>query len=148
MRFILAEAAQFLNQVMGLTLSADDIAALEEFAKEHQPRIYFTQSVMQNPTGTDMSPHVAFRVLQLAEKFDFVVVEDDIFCDLQTRKTPRLAALDRQMAAQYRSAAVAAGPRQQAVLRATRDAFLRYRDGCGSDACVAGAYSRRFRRAK
>jgi len=50
---------------------------------------------MQNPTGTDMSPHVAFLVLQLAEKFDFVVVEDDIFCDLQTRKTPRLAALDQ-----------------------------------------------------
>jgi len=29
LRFTLAEAAQFLNQVMGLTLSADDIAALE-----------------------------------------------------------------------------------------------------------------------
>ena len=72
-----------------------DVAALEELAKEHRPRIYFTQSAMQNPTGTDMSPHVAFRVLQLAEKFDFLVVEDDIFCDLQTRKTPRLAALDQ-----------------------------------------------------
>jgi DNA-binding transcriptional MocR family regulator len=72
-----------------------DVAVLEEFAKEHKPRIYFTQSVMQNPTGTDMSPHVIFRVLQLAEKFDFLVVEDDIFCDLQTRGTPRLAALDQ-----------------------------------------------------
>lgn len=72
-----------------------DLAALEELAKEHRPRIYFTQSAMQNPTGTDMSPHVAFRVLQLAEKFDFMVVEDDIFCDLQIRKTPRLAALDQ-----------------------------------------------------
>ena len=84
-------------RLLGVPRNPDgpDIAALEEFAKEHQPRIYFTQSVMQNPTGTDMSPHVAFRVLQLAEKFDFTVVEDDIFCDLQTRKTPRLAALDQ-----------------------------------------------------
>jgi DNA-binding transcriptional MocR family regulator len=72
-----------------------DLAALEQLASEQKPRIYFTQSVMQNPTGTDMSPHVSFRVLQLAERFDFLVVEDDIFCDLQIRKTPRLAALDQ-----------------------------------------------------
>jgi DNA-binding transcriptional MocR family regulator len=72
-----------------------DIATLEQLAREHRPRIYFTQSVLQNPTGTDMSPHVSFRVLQLAEQFDFLIVEDDIFCDLQARRTPRMAALDR-----------------------------------------------------
>ena len=55
----------------------------------------FTQSVMQNPTGTDMSPHVAFRVLQTAERHNFTVVEDDIFCDLQMKTTPRLATLDQ-----------------------------------------------------
>jgi len=84
-------------RLLGVPRNVDgpDIAALEEFAKQHKPRIYFTQSVMQNPTGTDMSPHVTFRVLQLAEQFDFLVVEDDIFCDLQTRTTPRLAALDQ-----------------------------------------------------
>lgn len=72
-----------------------DLAALEELARKHRPRVFFTQSALQNPTGTDMSPNVAFRVLQLAEQFDFLVVEDDIFCDLQTRATPRLAALDQ-----------------------------------------------------
>jgi DNA-binding transcriptional MocR family regulator len=51
--------------------------------------------VMQNPTGTDMSPHVAFKVLQAAERHNFTVVEDDIFCDLQVRTTPRLATLDQ-----------------------------------------------------
>lgn len=56
-----------------------------------------------------------------------------------------LAALDRQMAAQYGRAAAGAGSRQQAVLRATRDAFLRYRDRCPSDACIAGAYRDRMR---
>jgi DNA-binding transcriptional MocR family regulator len=50
---------------------------------------------MQNPTGTDMSPHVAFKVLQAAERHNFTVVEDDIFCDLQVRTTPRLATLDQ-----------------------------------------------------
>jgi DNA-binding transcriptional MocR family regulator len=58
-------------------------------------KVYFTQSVMQNPTGTDMSPHVAFKVLQAAERHNFTVVEDDIFCDLQVRTTPRLATLDQ-----------------------------------------------------
>jgi hypothetical protein len=50
---------------------------------------------MHNRTGTDMSPHVAFRVLQAAERRNFTVVEDDIFCDLQVKTTPRLATLDQ-----------------------------------------------------
>jgi len=72
-----------------------DVAILENLAAAHRPKVYFTQSVMQNPTGTDMSPHVAFRVLQAAERYNFTVVEDDIFCDLQIKPTPRLATLDQ-----------------------------------------------------
>jgi DNA-binding transcriptional MocR family regulator len=72
-----------------------DLAILEELAAAHRPKVYFTQSVMQNPTGTDMSPHVAFKVLQAAERHNFMVVEDDIFCDLQAKATPRLATLDQ-----------------------------------------------------
>jgi DNA-binding transcriptional MocR family regulator len=72
-----------------------DVAVLEEFAKSRSPKVYFTQSVMQNPTGGDISPHVAFKVLQVAERYGFAVVEDDIFCDLQVRETPRLATLDQ-----------------------------------------------------
>ena len=72
-----------------------DLSVLDRLAAEHRPKVYFTQSVMQNPTGTDMSPHVAFRVLQAAERHNFMVVEDDIFCDLQETATPRLATLDQ-----------------------------------------------------
>jgi DNA-binding transcriptional MocR family regulator len=50
---------------------------------------------MQNPTGADISPHLAFKVLQAAERHNFMVVEDDIFCDLQVKITPRLATLDQ-----------------------------------------------------
>jgi len=84
-------------KLLGVPRNPDgpDIEALERLAAEHAPRIYFTQSALQNPTGTDMSPHVSFRVLQLAEQYDFLVVEDDIFCDFQIRKTPRLSALDQ-----------------------------------------------------
>jgi DNA-binding transcriptional MocR family regulator len=72
-----------------------DIAALEELAASHRPKVYFTQPAMQNPTGTDISPHVAFRLLQAAERYGFAIVEDDVFCDLQQRPTPRLATLDQ-----------------------------------------------------
>lgn len=72
-----------------------DIDAIERLAAAHRPKVYFTQSAMQNPTGTDISPHAAFRMLQAAERHDFLIVEDDIFCDLQARPTPRLATLDQ-----------------------------------------------------
>jgi DNA-binding transcriptional MocR family regulator len=72
-----------------------DVAVLEKLATARRPKVYFTQSVMQNPTGTDISPHVAFKLLQAAERHNFTIVEDDIFCDLQTKTTPRLATLDQ-----------------------------------------------------
>ncbi len=84
-------------EMLAVPRSADgpDIAVLEKLAAERRPKVYFTQSVMQNPTGTDMSPHVAFKVLRAAERHNFTVVEDDIFSDLQVRATPRLATLDQ-----------------------------------------------------
>jgi uncharacterized protein YecT (DUF1311 family) len=58
---------------------------------------------------------------------------------------PRLAALDRRMAAQFRSAMSDANPQQRAILNQTRDAFLRYRDQCPSNSCVAETYQGRMR---
>ncbi len=72
-----------------------DVGVLEHLAEVHRPKVYFTQSMMQNPTGTNMSPHMAFRMLQAAERHNFTVVEDDIFCDLQASPAPRLATLDQ-----------------------------------------------------
>ena len=72
-----------------------DISALDDLARAHRPKLYFTQSVIQNRTGTSIGAHKAFRLLQIAEKRNFVVVEDDIFSDLQVKPTPRLAGLDQ-----------------------------------------------------
>jgi DNA-binding transcriptional MocR family regulator len=72
-----------------------DIDALEALAKEHKPKLFFTQSVLQNPTGTTMSAHVAYRVLQIAGRHGFRVVEDDICSDLLPQPATRLAALDQ-----------------------------------------------------
>lgn len=72
-----------------------DLEVLERLAAEGRPKLYFTQSLLQNPSGTSMSPHAAFRVLQIAERFGFLVVEDDIFSDLQAQPVTRLATLDQ-----------------------------------------------------
>lgn len=84
-------------RLVGVPRQADgpDMEALEALAAEHKPRLYFTQSVLQNPTGTTMSHHKAFRVLQAAGAHDFTVVEDDIFSDMHPEVAPRLAALDQ-----------------------------------------------------
>jgi len=50
---------------------------------------------VHNPTGTTIAPHIAFRMLQVAERCEFTIVEDDVFSDLQTDPTPRLATLDQ-----------------------------------------------------
>ena len=56
-----------------------------------------------------------------------------------------LAALDRNMAAQYGRSMAVATPEQQALLRRTRDRFLGYRDRCPNNACVGAAYVGRMR---
>jgi DNA-binding transcriptional MocR family regulator len=84
-------------QMIGVPRTPDgpDIEALERLAVQHQPKIYFTQTAVQNPTGTTMTPHAAFRVLQIAERCNFTIVEDDVCSDLQRALTPRLATLDQ-----------------------------------------------------
>lgn len=57
----------------------------------------------------------------------------------------QLASLDRAMASQFYRALAAADPGQRRQLTVTRDRFLRYRDRCGSNACIADAYQGRMR---
>lgn len=59
--------------------------------------------------------------------------------------SPSLAALDRDMAARYRSAVANGGPEERRLLAQTRDRFLGFRDRCRNDACVADTYRGRMR---
>ena len=58
---------------------------------------------------------------------------------------PGLAALDRQMAAQYRSAFAASDRGTRAELERSRNRFLGFRDQCPSDDCIADTYRGRMR---
>lgn len=77
------------------TPDGPDPDAAEALLREHKPKLFFTNSVLQNPTGSTLAPPVAFRLLELARKHNFRFVEDDIFSDFQTHFTDRLATLDQ-----------------------------------------------------
>jgi hypothetical protein len=56
-----------------------------------------------------------------------------------------LAALDRQMAAEYARAFSVASPEQRGILRSTAHRFYDYRDRCANTACIGDAYTGRLR---
>ncbi|MBW7902038.1 MAG: PLP-dependent aminotransferase family protein [Rhodocyclaceae bacterium] len=72
-----------------------DPDALEAILAEHRPKIFFTHSVLHNPTSGNLTPATAFRVLQLAEKYDLLIVEDDAYSDFHPGPATRLAQLDQ-----------------------------------------------------
>ncbi|CAN0524710.1 unnamed protein product, partial [Scytosiphon promiscuus] len=76
------------------TRTGPDIEQFEQVLKQHNPRLYITNSALHNPTGATLSPAVAHRVLKLAEQYDMLIIEDDIFADFEHEPAPRLAAFD------------------------------------------------------
>lgn len=76
------------------TLSGPDMAIFEALVEAEKPRLYVTNSGLQNPTGATLSPQIAHRLLNLVSRHDMIVVEDDIFSDFEPEPSARLAALD------------------------------------------------------
>lgn len=72
-----------------------DLAALERAIVEHKPKVFFTQPRLQSPTGSVAQLAHLHRVLQLAEKHDMLIVENDIYADLDPEPRPSLASLDQ-----------------------------------------------------
>lgn len=81
-------------QLIGVprTQNGPDPEALEALLAEHRPKAFFTHSVLHNPTSSNLSPANAFRVLQLAEKHDFLIVEDDVPTVTSTRASDKAGA--------------------------------------------------------
>jgi len=86
-------------KVIGIPRLADgpDLAQLAQLAALHKPKLYVINSVLHNPSSTSLSAAKAFQVLRIAEQHDFMIVEDDIYCDMHPGGLPatRLAALDQ-----------------------------------------------------
>jgi DNA-binding transcriptional MocR family regulator len=76
------------------TRDGPELEALEAIFAARRPRVYLMLVGPHNPTGATLSPAVAHRVLRLAETYDVVIVEDDVYGDFESAPSPRLAALD------------------------------------------------------
>lgn len=79
---------------VAMTTTGPDVEAFERTLKEHNPRLYITNSALHNPTGASLSPQTAYRVLSAASAQGMTIVEDDIFTDFEPNLSPRLAILD------------------------------------------------------
>ena len=88
-------------RVVGVPRLVDgpDLERLAALAEQYRPKLFVVGSVLQNPTGTSLSAAKAYGLLQLAERFGFHVVEDDVYCDIHPGPTvqacTRVAALDQ-----------------------------------------------------
>lgn len=84
-------------RLLGVPRSVDglDLERLEALVKEHRPKVYFTQARLQSPTGASLSLATSHRLLQLAEKYDFLIVENDIYADLDPAGQMLLLNLDQ-----------------------------------------------------
>ena len=62
-----------------------DLEVMERYCtadETHKPKLFVSVSVLHNPTGYSLTPGSAHRVLQLANRHDFHIVEDDTYSHL------------------------------------------------------------------
>lgn len=77
------------------TDTGPDLDVLEELALTYQPRVFITSSIVHNPTGSSISQATAFRLLQIAEHYNFYVVEDDVDGPCHPNPPSRLSSMDQ-----------------------------------------------------
>ena len=76
------------------TDTGPDLEELENLARTLSPKLFITTPTVHHPTGESVTQGTAFRLLQLAERHDFHIVEDDALGVLHPDSPPRLAGLD------------------------------------------------------
>ncbi len=71
-----------------------DLEVMARYCELHNPKLFVSVSVFHNPTGFCLTPGSAHRVLQLANRHNFYIVEDDTYSHLAPEHATRLCALD------------------------------------------------------
>lgn len=97
---VLVEAPTFLGALqafntyqarcvpVGMDDEGVDLNELEDKVKQYRPKMFYVIPTFQNPTGKTLGIERRRAIAQLAEKYDFIVIEDDPYCDLRYRGTP------------------------------------------------------------
>lgn len=71
-------------KVLGVRMDADgvNLQDLEHMIAKHRPKLFYMMSHYQNPTTVCYSKYKVKKILALAEKYDFLIVEDDSLSEL------------------------------------------------------------------
>lgn len=75
-----------------------NVDALEQRLQVERPKFLYTIPVFQNPTGTILSARRRQRLVELARRYEFLIIADEVYQMLGERQTipPPLASLDEQ----------------------------------------------------
>lgn len=73
------------TQVVGVPLKPDgfDVGSLERLVEKERPRFFYIIPDFQNPTGVTTSLAKRERLVELAERYDFWILEDNPYRDLR-----------------------------------------------------------------
>jgi 2-aminoadipate transaminase len=86
-------------RVLGVPIDAQGMRTdlLEHVLRRYQPKLIYTMPSFQNPSGALMSGERRLQLIELAERFQVPLVEDDVYADLalEGAAPPSLKALDR-----------------------------------------------------
>ncbi|MGM7721639.1 PLP-dependent aminotransferase family protein [Metabacillus sp. Hm71] len=85
--FIDSITSRGLNAIgIEMTQNGIDLDYLEKIFKERSIKFFYTVSRFQNPTGYSYSNYEKKRMVELAQKYDVYIIEDDYMGDLDTNK--------------------------------------------------------------
>lgn len=87
-------------ELYGVEMESDglNVEKLEELLKEHKNiKVLYTIPTFQNPSGITMSLEKRKKILELAEKYDFIVFEDNPYGELRFsgEMVPTIKSLDK-----------------------------------------------------
>ena len=127
----LAKTGQAVSPDQSDTVAPDELAPLDDGDQSAapEPPVPVPAPAAPKPVGARPS----FNCATARTKGEIAVCND-----------AGLAALDRNMAAQFGRALAVASPEQEALLRRTGNRFISYRDRCPNNSCIGDAYTGRM----
>jgi len=83
-------------RVIGVERTAEghNLGQLKQLLARENPKAFFVNTVLQNPTGTSLSLDSAKDLLELAHQHGMWLIEDDIYRELAPASAPCLAEMD------------------------------------------------------
>ncbi|MEC4892916.1 MAG: PLP-dependent aminotransferase family protein [Oscillatoria sp. PMC 1051.18] len=86
-------------RIIGIPITGEgmNLEFLEQYLRSHRPKLIYTVSTLQNPTGLTTSTSHRRKLLALAEEYECLILEDNAYEGLSFEPPPApIKALDRE----------------------------------------------------